>query len=1273
MTYAIVNGTSGNNFLVFQGILQTFNQTLVNPYSGYTITINEVKNVNNAIYDGLNGTDTLSFPATGDVLTLVDASGTIMLKNVEIIEAGAGGDIILIAHDTVAYGNITLRGRDGDDILWSNAGNDTIIAGAGDDILDGGPGSDILFGDAGSDYISGGLGMDALYGGDGDDTLVYSVDAQWSGGYTLASLGSSIPFAATVQLDGKNQTYDSFHGDGDQLMALANPGVDTLIMTSGADVLVISDAISPAYNLFTPRIAYMDVIEAGAGDDIVDFTGAVHQAVTINGGDGNDVLGGTANADTLNGGADNDSLYGGLGNDTLAGGTGNDTYYWNLGDGNDTVVESAGTDAITFGAGITLSSVALAADGDDLLVTVGLNTIRVENHFAADHSGRVESLVFSDNSTFDLASWTPPAPPVAGDDAFSGLEDEEITGALLGNDTDANGDTLTAQAETITTANGGTVTINADGTFSYTGAENFHGTDTFSYTVLDGNGGSDIGDVTLTVGAVNDAPVAQNDTFSGNEDEEITGSVLGNDTDVDGDTLTVDAQTITTANGGTVTLNADGTFSYVGAANFHGSDGFNYTLRDGNGGSSIGTVLLSVASVNDAPVAQNDVFSGLMNANLSGTVLGNDSDLEGDALSVQAQTITTANGGVVTLLADGSFTYEPATDFLGSDSFDYTLLDANGGTDIGTVSLTVAADPATTVGTNSGETLVGTAGNDTIHARGGNDTVKGMNGNDTITGGAGDDVLYGDDSIFTTTTHEKDFSDNLLTTLKEKTHISTLNPSGVPSLGIKDGNLSVDYDATATITFRKGYAGYDNSLGAFAVAADGTIVNGTMYWENVKTAGVNTAHTIDLPTGANGGNFGFFIIANGDKLNSGYGALDMTGEGNIQFIFNYGKSNARAAKITDAGSKISVVYNDGVTVKVLKGNAFFTTERDESAALNKDGKAHVVSGLNDINNLTLDIKKTDLSGNKTSVTKNDITLTALKGTLVGVADNKVGIKSSSGGDTIGSGETLRVSTDGAEKITLTLSGLTAGARAIDLKIYMNGDMAHPVNYEYVTSAAGKVSIVLDADTYGGGLITAVDIFSKANSSYNIHNFYLENVKADMPGGLDTDTLRIGFEDLTGTGDADYEDVLFDLNINPVTIGDVEGGNDYLDGGAGNDTLYGEGGNDILIIGDGLDNAHGGEGADTFKLTMIDAQADRIHDFDAGEGDVIDISAVLEGYDALTDDIASFVQLIQNGANTELKISANGDGAFVTAAVILGGAGADAASLVADGALVLSHA
>ena len=106
MAYAIVNGTSGNNFLAYQGILQTFNQTLVNPYSGYTILINETKNINNAIYDGMNGTDTLAMPSTGDVLVLVDATGTIMLKNVEIIEAGAGGDIILIAHDTVAYGNI---------------------------------------------------------------------------------------------------------------------------------------------------------------------------------------------------------------------------------------------------------------------------------------------------------------------------------------------------------------------------------------------------------------------------------------------------------------------------------------------------------------------------------------------------------------------------------------------------------------------------------------------------------------------------------------------------------------------------------------------------------------------------------------------------------------------------------------------------------------------------------------------------------------------------------------------------------------------------------------------------------------------------------------------------------------------------------------------------------------------------------------------------------------------------------------------------------------
>jgi Ca2+-binding RTX toxin-like protein len=1377
MAYAIVNGTSGNNSLIFQGIIGSFAQTLVNPYSGYTITITSPSmNINNAIYDGLGGTDTLFMTTMGDVLMLVDAGGTIMIKNVENINAGADGDIVILAHAVIGYGNVTIRGSDGDDILWSNNGNDIVQGGNGHDIIDGGGGDDILFGGVGNDYIAGGAGVDALLGGDGNDTLVYHADGLWSGGYTLASLGSAIPFAALIALDGKNRSHDIFHGDADETMSVINPGTDTLVMTSGDDVLVISDTLSPTNGLFTPRVSHVDVIDAGAGNDVVDLSGAAHINVTINGGDGNDVLGGSTGNDALNGDAGDDILFGAAGNDTLRGGTGNDTYSYRLGDGNDRIVETSGTDTLSFGAGINLASLTFAVSGADLLLSVGGSTITIENHFAADQSGRVETIQFADGSTYDLASYIPPAAPVALDDvyfaeedtlitgsvldndsdengdtltvdpqvietsgggtvtlnadgtftyvgaenfhgtesfsyivrdgnggsamgnvtlnispvndapvavndSFSGNEDEAISGSLLDNDSDVDGDALTADAETITTANGGSVTINADGTFSYTGAANFNGTDNFSYTVRDGNGGSAIGSVTLNVGAVNDAPVAEDDLFSGNEDAVITGSVLANDTDADGDALTVDAQTITTANGGTVTLNADGTFSYFGASNFHGADSFSYTARDGNGGSAIGTVLLSVAAVNDAPVARDDAFNGLMNTDILGHVLGDngdgaDSDQDGDALSVLPSTLTTAQGGTVILNADGSFTYNPAEDFIGDDSFDYTLADGNGGYDIGTVTLTVAADPTAILGTDGGDSIVGTSGDDRIVSRGGNDIVKGMDGNDTLLGGAGDDILYGDDSVLTATVLDKVFTDTLLTTLQERVNISNLNPSGVPSLGIANNNLHVDFDATASITFRKGYAGHDNSFGAFAIADDGTIVNGTMYWKNVKTAGVDVTHQIDLPTGEEGGSFGFFIIENGNNTNSGYGALNMTGEGNISFVYNYGKPDARDAKITDPGAKISVVYDDGVTVKVLKGNVYFTTDRGEAATLNKDGKTHVVSGAVE-NDLVLNIKKTDLAGNPNSYTKNGVTLTALTGSLVGCADNKVGIKSSlsQGGDAIVGTEALRIATAaGAEKLTIMLSGIAGGDKAIDLKIYLNGDMAHPVSYEYVTTSTvsgGKVSIVLDAAAFGTGLITAVDVSSVANSSHGTHNFYLENVKAQIPG-VDTDVLRIGFEDLYNTGDADYEDVLFDLNINPVTVSDTSGGNDYLDGGAGNDTLYGGGGDDILVIGDGLDNAHGGAGADTFKLTLIDAYADNIQDFKTSEGDKIDISQVLEGYDPLSDDIADFVQLVQNGANTELRINADGDhgGAFATAAIILGGVGGEnLASLVADGHLV----
>ena len=208
MPYVNVNGTTGNNFMIFQGIVGFYNGTLINPYTGTAFSVSGNMNINNGIYDGLSGNDTLSMTTAGDFLTLVDAAGVVMVKNVEMINAGTGGDVVNMSHGTVTYGNLTIRGSDGNDLLWSNAGNDLILGGLGDDNIIGGAGNDTLFGGLDNDYISGWEGTDSLFGGDGDDVFQYNADGLWTGGHTLASLGSSIPFAASVNLDGKNRSND---------------------------------------------------------------------------------------------------------------------------------------------------------------------------------------------------------------------------------------------------------------------------------------------------------------------------------------------------------------------------------------------------------------------------------------------------------------------------------------------------------------------------------------------------------------------------------------------------------------------------------------------------------------------------------------------------------------------------------------------------------------------------------------------------------------------------------------------------------------------------------------------------------------------------------------------------------------------------------------------------------------------------------------------------------------------------------------------------------
>ena len=286
--------------------------------------------------------------------------------------------------------------------------------------------------------------------------------------------------------------------------------------------------------------------------------------------------------------------------------------------------------------------------------------------------------------------------PTAVIDDVTTAEDTDLTIAVLANDTDpdlADGDVLTVTDYT-QPANG-TVVLNHTGTFTYTPAANYTGTDTFTYTVSDDAstwhlhrmtglfvraGHTSTTTVTITVIPVNDAPVANPDTYTTPEDTALTVSipdgVNGNDSDADDDTA-LTTTIVTPPGNGSVDLNPDGTFTYTPDADFHGTDTFTYRASDGTF-SDTATVTITVTPVNDAPVANPDTYITPEDTALTVSILngvhGNDSDPDDDT-ALSATVIDQPTHGALIFNPDGTFTYTPDADFHGTDTFTYRASD----------------------------------------------------------------------------------------------------------------------------------------------------------------------------------------------------------------------------------------------------------------------------------------------------------------------------------------------------------------------------------------------------------------------------------------------------------------------------------------------------------------------------------------------------------------------------------------------------------------------
>ena len=293
---------------------------------------------------------------------------------------------------------------------------------------------------------------------------------------------------------------------------------------------------------------------------------------------------------------------------------------------------------------------------------------------AMDHVGHVESAPSApDASIFVLLSNTA---PVAADDAYTLDEDALLTlsaPGVLGNDTDSESDPLTANLVTAPTH--GSLTFNTDGSFTYTPAADYFGSDSFTYKVNDGTADSNAATVSLTITPVNDTPVTQSASFNMDEDIPSLGSVVA--TDADSGPLTFFVAQDGSPARGSLALNLDGFFTYTPDKDYYGTDSFIYMANDGSADSNTATVTININPVNDAPVAVNDSYSTdedtPLNVSITG-VLGNDTDVENDPLT--AMLVASPAHGTLTFNTDGSFSYTPNLNFNGSDSFTYKANDS---------------------------------------------------------------------------------------------------------------------------------------------------------------------------------------------------------------------------------------------------------------------------------------------------------------------------------------------------------------------------------------------------------------------------------------------------------------------------------------------------------------------------------------------------------------------------------------------------------------------
>ncbi len=700
------------------------------------------------------------------------------LVSIEGLIGGAGGDQLFGTDElnTLAggAGNDILDGRGGDDALSGDEGDDTLIGREGADALDGGAGvdtadysdsaapvavsltdgtasggdaegdtltsienligsigDDTLTGDAEANYIDGGRGADTIATGGGDDLIeggrggdiIDGGEGVDTARYWLSESGVAIDLAAGTASDGD--------AEGDQIS-----NVEDIIGSAHQDTIT-----GDAKDNVIAGGGSGDTLDGGDGIDTLDYSDSVDGiAIDLGAGTGSqgdadsDIVSNFENvigsrlSDQIIGDDGDNILDGSIGDDELTGAAGSDRYILSRGSGSDTIIEASAltdSDTVEIIGDYSPETVSIYADGDDLIVEleqddgVAPDLVRIKDHFLGDGTG-IETLVFGDGTEWDRATIEANAAAsrlqAEGDIVRLVDEDTPFTFAasdLLVNDVAPEGAVLSVIS--VEALSGGSVTLNGDNTITFLGDQDFNGDAFFRYRMADETGRISSAVVEVNVRPVNDNPVAVDDEggFVVDEDGSISipfAWLLGNDSDIDGDELTIGGLERIADGNGTANVEQAGFVTFRPDADYSGSAGFRYRVSDRQGGFANAEVSLEVLPVNDAPRPAGDSASVRSGSDILISVaalLSNDGDPEGDAFSFagigQGQ-----NGTAALEIIDGAqfVRFTPDDGYVGGANFTYSVTEDATGL-VGSASVNVTVLPPNDPPVANGETLDG--------------------------------------------------------------------------------------------------------------------------------------------------------------------------------------------------------------------------------------------------------------------------------------------------------------------------------------------------------------------------------------------------------------------------------------------------------------------------------------------------------------------------------------------------------------------------------------